>query len=459
MEPERKIEKLLRAYARKRRADAGDAFALPPATRRRLQGEIARRQAEPPEEDELSLWQLFRQQWAVLAGFALLIFFCATLFLPALNHAKTKSQKMIALTQLKQIGVAIQTAAAENNGRLPATLDALTNGLASEKTLTDPASGQRFIFAAGGQNLDELESNAVLVYSPAEKKSHAVLLADGSVQTVSVEKFDEMSRHGLVQRGGARELAAKQSEIVTPNQLADNRLVPAAAPAPATGALAPGGAGAPSDAGKNGLGQEVDGSKAIAGLPVAPRNAAGESALALTQPKLFFKTEDRASAAPSGLNKNSQRFVQTVPASAKPPALLATFEFQQEGDAISVVDQDGSVYQGSLQPQNQTLQNKDSGVAGTVAADAQNVFFRVTGQNRASKQNVVFTGNLIPVAAPTISKAQPIPQENNSNAPGELLRAAIRQPAGTLINNSRISGIVTVAATNHIEINAVPMTP
>jgi hypothetical protein len=72
---------------------------------------------------------------------------------------------------------------------------------------------------------------------------------------------------------------------------------------------------------------------------------------------------------------------------------------------------------------------------------------------------VVFTGNLIPVAAPTISKAQPIPQENNSHAPGELLRAAIRQPAGTLINNSRISGIVTVAATNHIEINAVPMTP
>ena len=28
MEPERKIEKLLRAYAKKRKADAGDAFTL-----------------------------------------------------------------------------------------------------------------------------------------------------------------------------------------------------------------------------------------------------------------------------------------------------------------------------------------------------------------------------------------------------------------------------------------------
>jgi hypothetical protein len=458
MEPERKIEKLLRAYARKRRADAGEAFTLPPAARRRLQGEIARRQAEPPEEDELSLWQLFRQQWAVLAGFALLIFFCAMLLLPALNNAKIKSQKLVALSQLKQIGLAIQTTAAENNGRLPATLDALTNGLASEKTLTDPASGQRFIFAAGGQNLDELESNSVLVYSPAEKKSRAVLLADGSVQTLSVEQFDEMNRRGLVQRVAPLELAAKQREIVAQNQLADNRPVPAAAPAPATGALTAGGTGNPSAGEKNDFGHGVDGSLAVAGLPAAPAaNAAGETAL--TQPKLFFKTEDRASAAQSGLNKNSQRFVQTMSASAKPMSLLATFELQQAGDVISVVDQDGSVYQGSLLPQNQTPQNKDSNVAGTVAANAQNVFFRVSGQNRASKQNVVFSGNLIPLTAPILSKVQPTPQENNSTAPGELPQAAIRQAAGKLINNSRISGIVTVDATNEIEINAVPTTP
>ena len=42
MEPERKIEKLLRAYAKKRRAEAGDSLKLHPANRRILQDEAAR---------------------------------------------------------------------------------------------------------------------------------------------------------------------------------------------------------------------------------------------------------------------------------------------------------------------------------------------------------------------------------------------------------------------------------
>ena len=47
MEPERKIEKLLRAYAQKRRAAAGDPLKLHPATRRLLQDEVSRRAPKP----------------------------------------------------------------------------------------------------------------------------------------------------------------------------------------------------------------------------------------------------------------------------------------------------------------------------------------------------------------------------------------------------------------------------
>ena len=100
MEPERKIEKLLRAYAKKRRAQAGDPLKLHPATRRLLQGEIARNAPKPDDEDaSLTLWELFRQQWAFLLGFALVIFFGATLFLPALSTAKHKAQKATAMTR------------------------------------------------------------------------------------------------------------------------------------------------------------------------------------------------------------------------------------------------------------------------------------------------------------------------------------------------------------------------
>src|SRR5882724_1144484 len=45
MEPERRIEKLLRAFAKKRREQAGEPAALRPAARQRLQQEISRRSA------------------------------------------------------------------------------------------------------------------------------------------------------------------------------------------------------------------------------------------------------------------------------------------------------------------------------------------------------------------------------------------------------------------------------
>src|SRR5277367_1062159 len=120
MEPERKIEKLLRAYAKKRRADAGDPLKLHPATRRLLQGEVARRKSKPDDEDaSVTLWELFRQRWALLAGFAVVVFLGAALFLPALSASKKKAQSVNAMNNLKEIGVAAQMVADENHGRLP----------------------------------------------------------------------------------------------------------------------------------------------------------------------------------------------------------------------------------------------------------------------------------------------------------------------------------------------------
>lgn len=465
MDPERKIEKLLRAYAKKRRADAGDAFTLHPATRRRLQAEVDRQFAEPPEEESISLWQLFRQQWVVLAGFALVMFFVATMFLPVLSKAKMKSQSVSAMSNLKQIGIAAQIAAVENNGRLPATLDELTNNhLLSEKVLTDPVSGKRFVLAAGGENLDALASNAVLAYSPEDKKVRTVLLADGAVQTMSLKEFADLNRRGLVLPAKLVEVAATEKKIVVQDQLGDNHPSPAAAPVVTAGTLAINGNG-------GGNNDAFSRSRVEAGQPVEPPASAAVSG-ALAQPKQFFKAENRSKSNEIGLNNNSQRFVQTVAASAKIPSLLASFEVQQNGNAISVVDSDGSIYQGSLQPEAQVspampsptllppsgAQNKNFGVTENEAAGSQNIFFRVVGQNRTSKQNVVFVGNLIPLAA-TSSKVQQNLSGINSDAREELQRATNSQPEGALINNSRIAGTVSVDTTNQIEINAVPVNP
>ena len=84
----------------------------------------------------------------------------------------------------------------------------------------------------------------------------------------------------------------------------------------------------------------------------------------------------------------------------------------------------------------QTVQFR-SGQASTLErAQAQaNYTFRVEGQNRTSRQNIVFAGNLVP-----------LPGTN-----------AVTQPS--LISNARITGTVTVDVTNQIKIDAVPASP
>ena len=457
MEPERKIEKLLRAYAKKRKADAGDAFTLHPATRRRLQAEVDRQFAEPPEEESVSLWKLFRQQWAVLAVFALVIFFGASLFLPALSKAKVKSQSASAMSNLRQIGVAAQMAAVDNNGKLPATLDELTNGLLPQNILNDPASGKRFVFAASGEKLDSLSSNAVLAYSPEDKKGRAVLLANGSVQMMSRKQFDDLTQRELKAPAAPVEVADTRREPTEESQL-DGKLAfdqPAVTTAPvvASGTMALNGINTFSGGG---------GGKDF-GLENKDRlvaTAAPAAALA----KQLFKDAERSKSETLGVIGNSQKFRNAV---ANTAPVLVSFELQQNGSNIAVVDADGSIYQGSLQTnsaiaQNQVpvaappgaAQSQISNVANNQVVAGNNFYFRVAGQNRTSKQNVVFTGNLLPLAGGTVN-SQAGGTVNNSAGGGEMSQAQNT----AIFSNSRIAGTATVDTTNQIEINALPTTP
>ena len=450
MEPERNIEKLLRAYAKKRRAGWSVAFKLHPSTRRQLQAEVAKQFADPAEEDSVSLWQLLRQQWAVLASFALVIFFGAVLFLPALSKAKYKSQQVVALSQLKQIGAAADLAADENNGRLPVTLDALKNGVISEKTLTDPVSGKRFVYVASGKNRGDLQSNSVLAYSPDAKINRAVLLADGEVRTMSPKQFDELSRLGLVQPAKPAEVAEAPRKNAPQSDLAANHLAPASTPMTMTGNFA-------MSADRTGIG----------GQPVAPPVAlAANGGRTPASNQLVFEPESRAKLVQAGINNNSQKFVQTAANTAKALPLLTTFEIQQNGDAILVVDQDGSVYQGSLQTNAPALltltttaasqgQALDAYAARNELAGTKNNFFQVAGQNRISKQNVVFVGNLVSFASES-AKIRHDSSGNMADVHGELKQTTISQ---TDWSNYRIKGRVIVDSTNQIEMNAVPVIP
>ena len=478
MEPERKIEKLLRAYAKKRRAEASDAFKLHPATRRMLQGEVARRSPKPEEEPEsLSLWDIFRERWAVLLAFALIMFFGATLFLPALSKAKNRAPGAMAASKLKQIGVAAQMVAEDNNGKLPATLDELTNQLASRDALTDDVSGKPFVYAAGGEVLSDLKSSNVLAYSPSDK-SRTVLFADGSVRRVRKDEFAMLTNQATLAMAEPRVPQAAPVEAPAP----------ATAPALAINGLASGIGGktltvttAPTAVTAGEL--TIDAGLASSSRPATFGLAKTESTQAVAMFKADLADNFQVNAS------NSQRYRQLV--NKKLPAVLNTFEVQQNGNQIAVVDQDGSVYNGTLHPvpapavQNEVAGDRrkeapplpgatPSGAAGGLAANisqqqsaAQNYYFRVSGANRSLKQNVVFTGNIMANDAElsqTRSQSQNAPAQTEKFANNVIGQSKAANVNGqqvsqqSIFSNSRITGTVTIDHTN-VEINALPVAP
>jgi hypothetical protein len=401
MEPERKIEKLLRAYAEKRRAAAGDPLK--------------------PESDEasLSLWQLFRQQWAFLLGFALMVFLGAIFLLPSLGGAKRKAQSVSAMNNLKQIGVAAQMVAGENNGRLPASLDELTNGLVSRQILTDPVSGKPFVYLAGGEKLDDLQSNVVLAYSPADKDRRAVLLADGRVEYADRARFAALTNQ-------------KSTELALAKNLA---------PAPAIKTVAYGTAPAASPASTLGVASEMEAQ-------------GGRGAM-----QSFVQTAD---ANQQNLYRNTSPSAQTAP-------VLQSFQMVQNGGVVSVVDRDGSVYQGSVQAaatgrsesmpmvppaQRQATADQSTGIQQPVT---QNYFFRVAGTNRTLRQAVVFSGTF--EAAPGAITNAPLSFEGATGGAG-VVQNGMQVPTNqeqSLLSNARVVGTAVIDQTNRIEINAVPV--
>jgi len=450
MEPERHIEKLLRSFARFRRSQAGDPakgadpFALHPATRRLLQGEVSRRAPKPGPGAARLPW--FWRSHPMLAGALVIagVLTLAAIFLPSLAAAKKKAQSVTAMSQLREIGAAAELAAGDNGGKLPATLDELTNILGNSKLLLDSQSGQPFTYVGGGKYLASLPSNAVLAYAPEQKRRRAVLLADGSVRSYSATDFSVLTN------ATAGELAVNNKKPVGSFDLAGVD-APAAAPAPAQMEMdKEWSLQAKSDqavAAGDGLAKHQL-NPVLNGLP-QPAAAGLDSSVqpVINQNTQMFVAVDRA----KGLvpaNNNGQ-FYRNQANARRPAPLLGKFQWQQNGNAIRVVDTDGSVYEGSLTANAAnaviTVAPQFGGnvAANNRVANAQNspsqsgLSFQVRGRSQTLKQNVVFAGNFIPMPD----------TGNTAQANGTALAANNASQLLTVTNNDMgVNGQITTQA-------------
>ena len=160
--------------------------------------------------------------------------------------------------------------------------------------------------------------------------------------------------------------------------------------------------------------------------------------------------------------------------SPTPPDVLQSFQVQQIGRQIRVMDADGSVYDGSIEPKATGELAKRSLVVQTTTADLkknpapklagsgsagetpQNVFFRVAGTNRTLNQLVVFDGtfvantnrtnDVVPGAKQEGDRSNVAPQQNRPLQSQQLL-------------NAPIQGLATIGERNRVQINASPVGP
>ncbi len=453
-EPERPIEKLLRDAARQRRDAAGAPIELHPATRRLLQGEVARTLAKPGRQPRARaeglgrLWARFA--WG-MAIFAVLVVAGYVLLPPV---GKGKPEARLAKNEPRSGAVPAKPAPPPR-----------PTAVASTPAPAKPARQ----FGAERQLL---------------KKDNLAAPADREVK----EQSAPAAALGLADRKQPAEAPSAVSgspSAMPPSEPAPTLHAPTL-PAPRPPPPAPTSVVA-ADASKALTSDKADQvTHTYKSPPLVASDDRPESAYAPTEGSL--KSADVARMETESASA-SQRFAQIAPGTKAKSSqankdmrrqpVLASFQVEQTGTKLRIVDGDGSVYSGSMQiteatPRQRSVKaeastatrapevsgifaKKAAGGLDAVQLEMQLYSFRVVGTNRSLHKQVVFTGNLLAATnAPTVQSFS-----HQLSLGGGLGgdRSGSTQPSFLPLPNSRISGKVVVGNAKAVEINALPTSP
>jgi hypothetical protein len=494
-EPERPIEKLLRAAAQKRRDEAGAPLELHPATRRLLQGEVARQLAKP-ERAARSFPQLLARLWPRFAlGVALfaVLVVAARLLVPM--PGKDKSEALLAKNEpIPQAAPAkehLPTPPAAT-ATVPAAPPPVTEANPSAATFTDAArptpsksarqyrvEEQRLLKDSSTLQTDrdaakKLESAAAPRLADREKAAEAKIAASGGTRaplpagTVNGSYERQLGLAGKpAPPGGVPAAPASPSPIATtPTQVSEMSVDESAkrtrekADQPAFAYKSP---------------PTVASASSPKYSSAAPDSFAESAAEARKEARSVSVAQRFAQVAPGSKAKNR---LADKASPAQP--VLTSFQVEQSGSELRIVDGDGSVYSGFVQLADHANRlgsvNGDKPAAalalkapaakpapqsamaaGSTKQAGQNYYFRVTGTNRTLHKKVVFTGNLVAAANVTLFTQTTNASTYGSAVGGSQPAPAVQSPQPLL--NARISGKAVIGDRKEIEINAVPTGP
>ena len=424
MDSERPIEKLLRDAGRKRASERN--VELHPATRRMLQAEVVRefgkpgsesRSASPP--DSLSRWWL-RLGWSfgVLLGVAA----AALLMIP-----REQPRREMTLAQSKP-GMDI-------NGR----------DRRASPGLAGPTPSSEKLQAAGAE-----ATPRPLVPAPQPTTPSVATLSDTATRKAEPEpaRPAELAPTQTTTAFGGQLASRELRAYSESSQTLNSPVAPPAASAPASAATAP--------------------------APVVAQN----HVLTFAGTAAAFDLDGRTDALTQRFKREvAEDEKKTADKDALRPPPLTSFAFELNGDKVRIVDADGSVYSGSLDPQgtaegdllkesvapkaksldsssaNVRLETVPSGaVAQARAPRVQGYGFRVIGTNRSLSAKIDFSGSITGV-----TNALPSPG-NNETVNGSVREAGATTAGAPLqkpgLQQAQISGKAVVGEKQLLDVKA-----
>ena len=433
MNEERPIEKLLRRYAKKRRDEAGPARELHPATRRMLQSEVERQFPKPASKERSAFDEFmaaFARRWIYAVGVFAVLLVATAVLLPSLSKGKNKTKlaQGEALSRTDAI-IALEPAA---SAPMPTSVAVdevafavVTNGVASvvpgsladnrnEDSARRRLGADRDFRSGGGNFAPTTDSGIILSAAPvAESVTANSAVAKREAGKVLFDKNLGTTRNANFATTSSTDLSIVKSKGSVADALIRDKAW-----------LARGGGA-----------QEKDAQN------YSRQNYSND------QPMLAKKE-------------------MTVSGGAKRiTPVLASFQIEQSGNKLRVIDGDGSTYNGEVTPdqeyglaQNTGFKNEGKLQLGSELRGQQQKLtdnsyqFRVAGTNRTLNQQVVFSWNCVP-----ITNAQAF--SNSGFAASELKKmdpAKMPQQFPGL-QNSYINGRAQIASEKEIEINARPV--
>ena len=484
METERRIEKLLRAFSKKRKADAGANLELHPANRRLLQDEVAR-SGKKSNVAGGSFWQML---FGSIPRLVVSLTVTSALILLTLNifvwqPAMRSSQSQAMLAQNKSS--ADKDLKKAETPAPPATPTVVVDQ--SEAVVIAPVSAPTPVPEIATAKSKPTEAVALDERKDAVKEidrsGGAVIATAPSVNAPVVASQNVGGGFGggggggrggagggRGGRGGGGFGGARQDGNAT---LAANGTTSSA-----NRDVGPPASRAASDT-------PTDASTLAFDKAATPSLAVAEAASpASTAGAVRFSNLD-AAGGQSATQATSQYFyrLRMADEAAGGVIVLDSFSVEQSGDQITVVDADGSKYSGIVQisavneenrspvkqtspvaqsprlaaatPQRRELVATNSAVSFADAYQqqiaSQNFSFRVTGTNRTLNQAVVFSGNLV-------ASTNAIVVGNTVNTRSfQQVQPQVMQQLPLL--KLRITGRASVGGKSDMEINAAPVSP